>query len=239
MDGASDGVKRWFPKGYFARSKPAAIGDSDADATFRAVGLALTNWELAETDLATLFSMLSGATDVGAFNAIRRAFGAIESSAGRRKAIEAAAEIYFSHDWKDSAVSGPFNGLMAAFRDASARRDEIAHGIVHALSVNNEQLGCFLYPAEYNTQRTHAWMAGDGDPFDFKRAAYRYTAGDIVEYARKFGELGGRVLSYTVSIRKIGGTPAVVLDARLGDGAAEKVERMLAEQRAAGNRNPD
>jgi hypothetical protein len=235
MSKASEKGERLFPKGYFARCRPSPVGDKEASATFHAVGLALTNWELAETALATLFYVLSNATEANALNAIRRAFGAIESSAGRRKAIEAAAEIYFAHDWKNKVVSEPFLGLMAAFKDASARRDEIAHGIVHGMKVNDEELGCFLYPSEYNTQRTQAWITSDADPFAFKRALYRYTSKNILEYAQKFFELHNHVWSYISSVRKIGGIPAVVLDDKWGHGAAKVAEQLIAEQKTINN----
>lgn len=223
---------RLFPKGYFARAKPEAVGDQDVSAIFHAVGFALTNWEQAECALATLFYVVSNATEVNALNAIRRAFGAIESSAGRRRAIRAAAEIYFSHEWTNPLVRDPFDGLLKAFDDGAARRDEIAHGTAYGLTADGTALGAFLYPAEYNTQRTLALMGAHDDPFGITRATYRYTSLNILDYAAKFSELRDKAWEFIGSIRKINGIPAIVLDDRFGEGTAKALETFVGDQNA-------
>lgn len=223
---------RLFPKGYFGRCEPDATGDRDISTIFHAVGFALTNWEQAECALATLFYVVSNATEANALNAVRRAFGAIESSAGRRRAIRAAAEIYFSHEWTNPIVSGPFNALIRAFDNGSARRDEIAHGTAYGLQTDGVELGAFLYPAEYNTQRTHAWMGPHEDPFSLTKATYRYTSRNILDYAFKFSELRNKVWEYIASIRKIDGIPAAVLENRFGEGTAKALEKLVEDQSA-------
>ncbi|WP_158756230.1 hypothetical protein [Dyella sp. S184] len=185
--------------------------------------------------MAMLFQVMSRAETANAHNAVRRAFGSIESSAGRRRALEAAAEIYFAQEWENPVVRKPFKSLMLAFEEGSKRRDEIAHGMAYGVTFNSTPMGCFLFPAEYNTQRTTPWMGNADDPFAFSRAKYRYTSTMIHGLASKFGELWHKVIEYTPTIRMVNGTPAVILDARFGDGTAQKVEAMLAEEKSKAN----
>jgi len=92
-------------------------------------------------------------------------------------------------------------------------------------------MGSFLFPAEYNTQRTTPWMSNRDDPFAFTRAKYRYTSTMIHGLVKKFGELHGKVYEYISAIRMVNGVPAAVLDARHGDGAAKQIEALIAEQK--------
>jgi len=222
-----------FTKPYWDRPvpSPGEAGDASADPIFHAVGMALSTWESAECALATLFQVMSRAETANAHNAVRRAFGSIESSAGRRKALEAAAEVYFAPDWENPVVKKPFKGLMLAFEEGSKRRDEIAHGMAYGVTSNNNHMGSFLFPAEYNTQRTTPWMSNRDDPFAFTRAKYRYTSTMIHGLVKKFGELHGKVYEYISAIRMVNGVPAAVLDARHGDGAAKQIEALIAEQK--------
>jgi len=222
-----------FPKGHWDRPVPEPRGDHNADAIFHAVGSALTAWENAECALAMLFQVMSRAETPNAHNALRRAFGSIESGAGRRKALEATAEIYFAPYWEDPKVKKPFKALMTAFELGSQRRDEIAHGMAYSVAGDNHDLGAFLFPSEYNTQRTFPWMTSGDDPFGFTRARYRYTSTMIRGFAIKFGELWGAVIDYIPTIAMVNGTPAVILDALHGEGTAQKVAAIVAEQAAA------
>jgi hypothetical protein len=230
-----------FPKDYLARPKidSKARGDATPDEIFHAVGLALTQSESAECALAMLFQVLSGAEPAGAFHALRRAFGSIEHSAGRRKALEATAEIYFGAYWANPLIKKPFNAFIKAFERGSSRRDEIAHGMAYSVVINNEQMGAFLFPAEYNTQRTFPFAGSVADdPLAFSRAKYRYTAAIIRNFANAFGDLRTKVWEYIRSIKKVGGVPAVILDAQGGEGTAEKLEAMLADESAKKVRTP-
>jgi hypothetical protein len=224
-----------LPGDFFARPEidPSIPGNSLVGAIFHAVGQALTQWESAECALALLFQVMSEAKEPGASHAVRRAFGSIEHSAGRRKALIAIAEVYFGPYWSNSVVKTPFNRLMKAFEQGSSRRDEIAHGMAYSVTVNNEPKGAFLFPSEYNTQRTFPFAGPlENDPLAFTRAKYRYTTAVIHEFTRKFGQLRDMTYDYARQIRKVGGRPAVVLDSEIGPGTAEKVEAMIAEQEA-------
>ncbi|MDR6935473.1 hypothetical protein [Luteibacter sp. 3190] len=221
-----------FPPSYWDRitTSPGEPVDASVDQIFHAVGFALTAWELAESALAALFLVVSNVTDANGVNAIRRAFGSVESSAGRRRALKAAAEIYFGNYWSEPRFRKPFDQLTKAFEGGSSRRDEIAHGVAYPMSIDGKAVGAFLYPAEYNTERTLPWIASLDDPFAITRARYRYSSAAIYEYAKRFSELSNKVWEYAASIRKVNGVPAVVLDAQLGEGSATMVEAMLAQQ---------
>jgi hypothetical protein len=98
-----------FPDGYWDRPTSQAIGDADGPAIYTAVGAALTSWERAEEALASLCMLFSEATDVKASMAIRQVFGSIESSAGRRSALEKLSLVYFSPYEDDPVLKTPFN----------------------------------------------------------------------------------------------------------------------------------
>ena len=214
-------------------------GDADANAIFHSVGLALTTWENAECALATLFQILSNVRTPDAHQAVLRAFGSVESSAGRRRALEAAAEIYFGQYWSDPIVRKPFKNLMSAFEKASARRDDFAHGMAYSVIVDGEDKGAFLFPSNYNTGRTHAWMTTGDDPFAFIKAKYRYTSAEILGYADGFDKLWQAVGQYIEDVRIINGIPASIIEAQFGEGAAEKLSIVIAAEQIFGRSSPD
>lgn len=218
---------------------PNARGDADVSAIFHSVGFALTTWENAECALASLFQVMSNVTAQNAYQAVLRAFGSIESSAGRRRALEAAAEIYFGQYWSDPVVRKPFKDLMSAFEKASARRDDFAHGMAYSVIVDNDDKGAFLFPSNYNTGRTHAWMTAGIDPFAFIKAKYRYTSAEILWYADGFGKLWQAVGQYIEDVRIINGMPASVIEARFGAGAVEKLSVIITEEQIFGKSNPE
>jgi hypothetical protein len=125
-----------FAASYWERPElsPDDRGDASVDPIFHAVGLALSQWETAESVLVDLFIMLCDLDNANSYTAIRRAFGTLESSGGRRKALEEAAEVYFGHYWGDPATK-PFKKLLSTFERASGRRNDIAHGRAHHLTV--------------------------------------------------------------------------------------------------------
>jgi hypothetical protein len=148
-----------FPKDFWNHpEKFADVGDPDIDQIHLEVGRALSAWERADNTIAHIFLILSECETANSYNAVRRAFGSIESSSGRRRALEASAEIYFGHFWAEKyKVKRRISELMTAFEAGSRRRDEIAHGCATFIVSNDKPLGAFLFPPRYNTQRTHAF----------------------------------------------------------------------------------
>ena len=121
---------------YWKRpTPPKPQGDPKVDPVYAAVGRALSQWEKLEQRLATLFIVVTRASD-SSNNAVRRAYGAIENGTLRRKAIIAAAEVHFGASWQPH-VEEAYNKLIDAVSRASKLRDDIAHGIVQHFKFNN------------------------------------------------------------------------------------------------------
>lgn len=203
-----------FEKGYWERPKLASVqeGDANVEAIFIAVGFALTQWETFENLLVELYLIYCGSDNPTAYNAIRRSFGTIESSDGRKKAIDEAAKVYFGDDLYPDGVAKPFKELLTAHGKAAQRRNEIAHGVAHGIGINSDQKGCFLFPAAYNSARNSTFMTSiglDGGPF--MRELYRYTSREIIGIAQKFGMLTDIAIRCLAASGKIGGHHKVFL----------------------------
>jgi hypothetical protein len=190
-----------FTSEYWERPTPRSKGAQDADAIYRAVGWALSNWEKADQELAGLFSVLTNCTDEPiSATTIRRAYGAIESNSGRRKAVEAVAEVFFGNYWDEPLIRQSVTDIITAVQRASRLRDDIAHGIVwEDIVIGEQDYGAFHMPPQYNTGRTHAFRQDDGD-LGLLRAKYRYTDEDILTFGKKFVELRDTLRTYLISI---------------------------------------
>lgn len=95
---------------HWERPTPQPQGDLNVDPVFTAVGRALTQWEKFKQQLATLFLVLCNAS--GSSNSsVRRAYGAIENTTLRRKAILAAAEVHFESRGTTRPKTQPFAKL--------------------------------------------------------------------------------------------------------------------------------
>jgi hypothetical protein len=199
-------------KAYWKRPAPRMQGDEKGYALYYSVGRALSSWERADQELATLFCILSGTTeDAAASLAIKRAYGSIESNTGRRKAVLVVAEIYFGKHWQISAVRSSITRLLEAISDASKLRDDIAHGIVKdGIVIEGKNHGAFLMPPEYNTGRTEAFWTDRSDPFGFMHAVYRHASADIMSIEAKVSQLRQTILQYTISCIRVDGKVPVV-----------------------------
>jgi hypothetical protein len=105
-------------------------GDQSKDDTFRAVGAALSQREYFEGNLTSAFSYLIG-SGYGNIAALR-AYGSVETFRGRANMIETAAEVYLRYN-PDAALQSLLDEIIKRSRQFSARRNEIAHGIVSPL----------------------------------------------------------------------------------------------------------
>jgi hypothetical protein len=204
-------------KPYWERPNPQKMGDPDNERIFQAVGSALSNWERAEEALSSLFLAVTEQDNYSA-NPVKRAFGSIDSSSVRRKAILAAAEAYFSDDWEDKDVRLPFFKVLEAVSFASKRRDDIAHGTVSRHRVDGKPFGSFLQPPHYNTERTKAYARLDeDDPLYFLFTDFRYVSADISAFDTKFQELGAAIHYLAGFIRKLDDGSILFVRAIRGD----------------------
>ncbi|HBX7959986.1 TPA: hypothetical protein MIG85_15610 [Klebsiella pneumoniae] len=203
-----------FEKGFWERPKLAAIqqGDVSVEAIYLAVGFALTQWETLENILVEQYLIFCGSDNPITYNAIRRSFGTIESSDGRKKAIDEAAHVYFGDDLYPKGLAKPYKDLLTAHGKAAQRRNEIAHGVAHAITLNGDHKGCFLFPAAYNSARNFSFMTHIKlDEGPFLRENYRYTSREIFEIAHKFGALTDIALRCLAASGKIGAHHKILL----------------------------
>lgn len=198
----------WFPADFWDRPKSKERGDTGSDAAvkiYHAVGFALSTWEEVEHTLADLFILMMECR-TGSKNevAARRAYGSIDSNSGRRKIIEAVAEVYFFRAWSNPYLQKPTLELIKEVESAARRRDDIAHGRAvknEKISIKGrEHFGSFLFAANYHNTRSSAFP-DFSDPLGHMRADYRYTSDDIVTIAKKFGELNFKIHEYSVLIQ--------------------------------------
>jgi hypothetical protein len=166
-------------KDYWKRPPNRNEGDAAQEAILQAVGEALSAWEYMEEDVAIMFVALVGGS-MSSASPIRRAFGVVNSSSTRREMILAAAEAYFGGFWDDKNVRVSFGRVLEAISWASKRRDDIAHGIAKSITLDQKPFGWFLFPANYNTERTKAFGTNDeSDPLYFTFTDFRYTSDQI------------------------------------------------------------
>lgn len=202
-----------FPAGFWDRPPQAKEGDADAAALFAAIGSALTAWEFAEEALAMLCLVFSETTDVNGFRAVRQLFGAIELSSGRRAALEQLSQVYFAPHQADPLIKKPFDRLVNAFSSGSRLRDDIAHGKVIDLAINNVKHGAYLVPSDYNSGRNFPSLAGGDElPFAAMRGKYCYNSASVASIRSRFEKLNVTVFTYMEFIRKIGGRLRPILN---------------------------
>jgi hypothetical protein len=164
---------------------PPASGDANSDITFCAVGKALSQWEWFEGNLSLAFSYLIG-SGYGNLAALR-AYGSILGFQSRAGMIERAAEVYFKYN-KIADLQSAIEQLLIKSRDRlSARRNDIAHGIVqpyaNAVAGHN---GYVLYPAYYATKKRK--LPDDGALHDVK-PTFIYSSIEIENFGKQFSEL--------------------------------------------------
>jgi len=167
------------------------------------VGLCLSQWESIENHFADIFQTFIDTKS----HAAKRAYGSIVSAAGRRDALEAAAEVFFA-EWSmiPEVEQKRFMHLLKHFSRATGRRNEIAHGIAKNLGVHIQgrvEGGWFLFPAEYNSNKTSAFAGPDiQNTWSFDLGLYRYTSDDLSHFYSRFGELAQAVEEYIVMLKR-------------------------------------
>lgn len=185
---------------YWQRPATKERGSEDAEMLWQTIGSSLTTWEILEDTLASMFGVFVESRSPAA----NRAYGAIASARGRREALEAAAEVFFTLHNVSDVWREEFKLLMRHFSYASGRRNEIAHGIaVHSVFEQDiSYSGVFLVPAGYNTRKTHPFVQDNSgaDKFAVLKAKYRYTAEDVSEITSRFHVLNKAAGEWTMNL---------------------------------------
>jgi hypothetical protein len=155
------------------------VGERRKDKIHLAAGRAIHQWEVVEHYLGALFGDLLGTTiPVGAL----RAYGAMSGFSARQQMLSQAAEAFFYYA-PNEGLQVEFNRIVKSLCvNASARRNEIAHGLVVS---QNKGAGesYFLVPSFHSTKK----RSFAAEP------AYQYTSKEIEIFTRKFRLLAGEV----------------------------------------------
>lgn len=182
-----------FTEDFWERPPPSTTGDFNQIDTYAAVGRALSVWEMVEEQLAKICVIFCGTPADGRANSgIRRLYGSIDSSSARRRALKYMAQTYFGDSEDGRQMKNKLNSLCAAVSFAARRRDDIAHGTVAGFTGGKKQIGSFLIPSSYNTERNKAFFrTSEIDPkAEFPWHAlpgeYRYNKTDIDAFTAKF-----------------------------------------------------
>lgn len=193
-----------LPATYWSRPEKEMRGDADPNDLYKAVGVSLSAWEALEDCFALMFDMFMGAGSSSP--AALRVYGSIISAGGRRDALNEAANIFFPM-WllvkdKESDYE-KYKKLVNHFGNASGRRNDIGHGIViNVRVVGKEQVGYFLIPPKYNSNRNKGTYGDeDTDKWAYFTGDYRYTAANIADFTMKFSILEACVNEYVKAIK--------------------------------------
>lgn len=111
-------------------------GNKTERALFESIGRALTAWENIEAFLASLFAALQGKdlTNREAHNE----YGIEANFQGRLRALREAGDAYFVKR-PNQALEGEFFSLLKEIEGWSARRNDVAHGLVCAMHLARDR----------------------------------------------------------------------------------------------------
>lgn len=184
-------------------------GEEKQETIYLAVGHALHSWELLECQLARAFGALVQSKEEGAL----RAYGCVASFSARSDMLTMVFDCYpESHD---PTVTG-FPKLLEEAKKFSARRNEIAHGVVQSFRFRDTSSregyfreptdrGFYLVPPWYGSRKQTSLRARQKRFFEemsgldqvtqnwppFEK--YAYTAAQIDIYRTRFEELTERL----------------------------------------------
>jgi len=161
-------------------------GDKLQDTTFASVGRALTAWEGFEVQLANLFAAICGAGD-DTLSAVR-AYGSVISFKGRSAMVKAAAVAYF-HRFPNDKLAAALTSLLNDANKFSARRNEVAHGVVLFLRSAPDS-GFALQPAIYASSKN---LLVGGPQYNILQEQYAYSSKEIEFFTGQFLALIPRV----------------------------------------------
>jgi len=167
-------------------------GDAMDTTTYAAVGRALSIWEGLEVYLAMMFGALCETREEGA----QRAYGVVASFSGRSDMLLEAFACFRREEEK--AKIATFPKLVDRIGKFSARRNEIAHGIVSAVTNGGRSLGLYLCAPMYNSRKSYSFAAWrETAPARSVSVSplskYAYTAAQIDYYSGQFGALTNEV----------------------------------------------
>jgi hypothetical protein len=190
-------------KPYWAAPPKSLVGDADQSLIYLNVGMALSKWGNVEGIFAMLFTLFIDARTLGA----ARVFGSIGGLMGKVDALKAATGAAFFQRGVSADDQRDWKLLLEHYREATDRRNEIAHGMVMGYQIEDEERGSFLVPV-YNTKKSNPfWMNEQAHDFLDRLGQYRYTSGDIAYLSDKFRQLNGWGVRFHIAYSAKYGTP--------------------------------
>ncbi len=154
---------------FWIRGHKAKIGAPDEKLVYIGVGHALSNWEHVESAGAMFFSTFIESASIAG----TRAYGTINGSRAREAALRQAADTFFSlqksQHRKNRSIYDEIiksekiaNCLIKNYSQASARRNDIAHGVAQELSAEKtDKYSWFLVAQNYQSTKTVNWIEDD------------------------------------------------------------------------------
>lgn len=177
------------------RPTSATQGDSDPNPIYHCVGRIASDWEQIEGAFENLFSMLMASPGPAA----GRVYGVIGGVPNRIEALKAAADVvWLTRDVPASdGLRVALDTLLAHYRHASGRRNEVIHAQVANLATESAEHGIFLIPPSYATRKTELpWVALAKREGLEALSPYRYVLRDLEYFLARFTELRRWVLEY-------------------------------------------
>jgi hypothetical protein len=184
---AQDCQRRWRMANPWDPAPKEPKGDDDPNDVYRAVGVALIQWEQLEEALASLLGVIIDSDT----RSTKLAYGTVAAGAARLNMIVAAAgadrridEATFEELWRL---------IDAEIGRLSVRRNEIAHGqVTHMCNGGSpddgpaEPEGHYLVPPFYDTRKQHSFRNDAASSKAFGHVRYAYTSEQIAHYALQF-----------------------------------------------------
>lgn len=202
---------QYLDSNFWQRGPKCAKGEQSEKLIYIAVGHALSMWEHVESAASMLFGHFVDSNSIAA----QRAYGSINGARARETALRQASETYFllrrnlmeqRHRESIESMETSCKCFLRNYSLASARRNDIAHGVAYELSFKEaSERSWFLVAPNYQSTRTTNWIEDDirlrqstgmklDDPnvrFEFNKlyhsnSEYVYGANEIKVFAGKF-----------------------------------------------------
>lgn len=172
----------------FIRPPTRTTGNKTSLAIYTAVGRNLSQWSMVETALTRLFSII-----IGGHGAESWALESILSTRGRIDALQAAANYELERKGKIDLLEN-FETMLKVVRDAGARRNDIAHGLI----VETGGFGHYLVPHSHDIRKIDkSKFNRTNNPVGWK---YQYTSQDINAFAVKFSLLFAELCNFSLDV---------------------------------------
>ncbi|MBR0786930.1 hypothetical protein [Bradyrhizobium iriomotense] len=171
-------------------------GEPSADAIFAAVGKALSRWELLESAVAGLFTVITVGNYYAPTSPMLQAYSAIAGSDSRIRMVRAALESWLL-TWPLCPLGPNATDLLKQCGRWAGRRNDIAHGIA---DIWFDDAHWYLFPGLYAGKgRTVLANPEQGKPL-IHRPDYRYNAEIIEAFADQFLSLYNRMNETTSAL---------------------------------------